>query len=58
MNEQRRVLVQALAAAGAVGLCGRFAGTAAAEPPPETTRLRLGTTSYLLPIEAAPPATA
>jgi NitT/TauT family transport system substrate-binding protein len=41
MNEQRRVLVQALAAAGAVGLCGRFASTSMAEPPPETTRIRL-----------------
>jgi NitT/TauT family transport system substrate-binding protein len=41
MNQHRRVLMQALAAAGAVGLCGRFASTAAAEPPPETTRIRI-----------------
>ena len=41
MNQHRRVLMQALAAAGAVGLCGRFASTAGAEPPPETTRIRL-----------------
>ena len=41
MNEQRRALVQALAAAGALGLSGRFASTAAAEPPPETSRIRL-----------------
>jgi NitT/TauT family transport system substrate-binding protein len=40
MNEQRRVMVQALAVAGAVGLCGGFASTSMAEPPPETTRLR------------------
>lgn len=40
MNEHRRVLVKALAAAGAVSLGGRIAN-AAAEPPPETTLLRL-----------------
>ncbi len=41
MDQHRRVLMRALAAAGAVGLCGRFASTAVAEPPPETTRIRL-----------------
>lgn len=41
MNEHRRVLMQALAAAGIVGLGGRFASAASAEPPPETTRIRL-----------------
>ncbi len=41
MDQHRRVLMQALAAAGAVGLCGRFASTAVAEPPPETRRIRL-----------------
>jgi NitT/TauT family transport system substrate-binding protein len=41
MNQHRRVLMQALAAAGLVGLTGRSATTAAAEPPPETTRIRL-----------------
>jgi NitT/TauT family transport system substrate-binding protein len=41
MNQHRRVLMRALAAAGVAGLCGRFASTAAAEPPPETTRIRL-----------------
>ncbi len=41
MNEHRRTLMRALAAAGAVGLSGRFARAASAEPPPETTRIRL-----------------
>ena len=41
MNEHRRLVMQALAAAGAVGLSGRFATVASAEPPPETTQLRL-----------------
>ena len=41
MNEHRRVLMQALAAAGIAGLGGRFAHAASAEPPPETTRIRL-----------------
>ena len=41
MNEHRRVLIQALAAAGAVGLSGRIARAASAEPPPETKRIRL-----------------
>ena len=40
MNVQRRALMQAIAAAGIAGLgCG--ARAAAAEPPPETTRIRL-----------------
>jgi len=38
MNKNRRAILGALAAAGTVGLAGRIA---AAEPPPETTRLRL-----------------
>ena len=41
MNERRRVLLQALAAAGVVGLGGGIARAASAEPPPETTRIRL-----------------
>jgi len=41
MNEHRRVLMRALASAGIVGLSGRFADAASAEPPPETTRIRL-----------------
>lgn len=41
MNEYRRTLLQALAAAGAAGLSGRIAWAASAEPPPETTRIRL-----------------
>jgi len=42
MNEHRRALMQALAAAGALGLSGGIAKAASAEPPPETTRIRLG----------------
>jgi NitT/TauT family transport system substrate-binding protein len=41
MNEHRRALVQALAAAGAIGWGGGIARAASAEPPPETTRIRL-----------------
>jgi NitT/TauT family transport system substrate-binding protein len=42
MNDHRRRLMQALAAAGAAaGLSGRIAIAASAEPPPETTRIRL-----------------
>jgi NitT/TauT family transport system substrate-binding protein len=41
MNEHRRLLMQALVAAGAVGLSGRIVGTASAEAPPETKRIRL-----------------
>ena len=41
MNAHRRSLMQALAAAGIVGLSGRFASAAMTEPPPETTRIRL-----------------
>ncbi len=41
MNGHRRALLQALAAAGAVGLGTDFARAAAADPPPETTRIRL-----------------
>ncbi len=41
MNDHRRALMQALAAAGAVGLSGRIARAASAEPPPEITRIRL-----------------
>lgn len=40
MNEQRRALLRGLAAAGALGVGGRAAGSAA-EPPAETTRIRL-----------------
>ena len=41
MNERRRIVMQGLAAAGAMGLSGRFATPASAEPPPETARIRL-----------------
>src|SRR5688572_23939553 len=40
MNEHRRELVRALAAAGALGLAGRWAQAASAQPA-ETTRVRL-----------------
>ena len=41
MNERRRLLVQALAAAGSAGFAGRIARAATPLPPPETTRIRL-----------------
>jgi NitT/TauT family transport system substrate-binding protein len=42
MNEQRRKMLRLLGAAGAAGLVGMPSKSAYAEPPPETTRLRLG----------------
>src|SRR4029453_11303773 len=41
VNEHRRVLIQALAAAGAGVLRGRIVPPPSAEPPPETKRIRL-----------------
>ena len=42
MNEQRRKMLRLLGAAGAAGIFGMPSRSAYAEPPPETTRLRIG----------------
>ena len=41
MSENRREFVQRLGATGLCGLAGLASGSARAEPPPETTRIRL-----------------